>query len=131
MLLTPPPIKHDTLQPPRDRKRALGRQPAAKLQALGRTLRPLKCQHALSSIPGPSAGHSRSSAGKQPRSIIQLDSDGEDVAPLPYSSHKPSRHGASVVDRYTDDEARFNMVGGRSLLNLHPRPSLIHELFHR
>ncbi|KAJ7791803.1 hypothetical protein B0H14DRAFT_2624652 [Mycena olivaceomarginata] len=119
MLVTLPPIKHDTLLPPRDQKRTLARQPAPKVQTLGRSLRPLKRQHALSLIPGPStAGHSHSSAGKQPRSIIQLDSDGEDVAPPPYSSPQPSRYEASVVDHYTDDKARFNMVGDENLMAL-------------
>jgi hypothetical protein len=110
----------------------LRRQPAAKVQTLGPTSRPLKRQHALSSIPGLStAAASRSSAGKLPHSIsiIHLDSDGEDAAPPPYSLPAPSRSGAGVVDRYTDNEAHLNMVGGWSTQNLHCRLRLTHIVY--
>ncbi|KAJ7817682.1 hypothetical protein B0H14DRAFT_2601852 [Mycena olivaceomarginata] len=122
MHLTTPPNKHELkphLPQKRDRKGALRRQPATKVQTLGQTSRPLKRQHTLSSIPGLSTtAASRSSAGKLPHSIIHLDSDGEDAAPPPYSLPVPSRSGAGIVDRYTDNEARLNMVGDEPLMAL-------------
>ncbi|KAJ7688777.1 hypothetical protein B0H14DRAFT_3533117 [Mycena olivaceomarginata] len=40
------------------------------------------------------------------------------LRPPPYSLPAPSRSGAGVVDRYTDNEARLNMVGDEPLMAL-------------
>lgn len=118
-------------------KRSIKREPA-KRAILGKPLRRLERQHALRTIPGPStAGPSHRLSS--PRTDVcerpaVIDVDARDDEPPAYSSSpvpfRPRPHllGAASsrtghVDRYTDDEAPTNLVGGQFLRILHPVPN--------
>jgi hypothetical protein len=93
-------------------------QASAKAQMLGR---PLQRHHALALIGGTST---ESPTAILPHVVVDLRGD-DDVTPPPYSSssappHRRASLGTCIprlrVDRYTNEEARMNLVGGGSQL---------------
>ncbi|KAJ7717090.1 hypothetical protein B0H14DRAFT_3522106 [Mycena olivaceomarginata] len=88
-------------------------QASAKAQMLGR---PLQRHNALALIGGTGTA---SPTAIPPHVVVNLGGD-DDMSPPPYSSSSalPRRRIPRVIDRYTDEEAHFNLVGDAELLAL-------------
>jgi hypothetical protein len=128
MLHTPRPVtRHPPLKCLRSKTlkgSELRFQPSAKAQTLGK---PLQRQNALSLIPVTSMA---SPTAIMPHVVNNLGRNGDDdLTPPPYNSWQDPRGGRSVlgsrlvctpVERYTAEEARLNLVGGRSPSSLRP-----------